>query len=142
MTSTRRSANRPNKLLCNSWLTGCPFSIPSQDSAASSSLQGTFYMDGSPAPMNDEQDRLLEQLRSEDIQVIAPVNPGMAAGAFFIHDVEAVLLEHLNSRSSCFNQEVILACAEPEELQTFLESSVVERREISILPAVGVWSRR
>jgi hypothetical protein len=59
----------------------------------------------------------LEQLWCELNQVVAPVGPGMTPGRFLIDHIEAVLLQSRHSGPGCFDQEILFAGAEPNQLQ-------------------------
>ena len=78
---------------------------------------------------------LLKQLRGEFVEVIAPVEPGVGPGRFFINDIEVVLLEHLNRGFGCFDEEVVFAGGEPNKLEIFFEFGIVERCFVTFLPA-------
>src|SRR5882757_8116601 len=57
---------------------------------------------------------LLEQLRREFVEVIAPVDPGMGARSLIEYGIEIVLLQHGHRAARGFNQEIVLARREPE----------------------------
>src|SRR6266852_1646639 len=77
---------------------------------------------------------LLEQLRREFIEVVAPVDPGVSAGRFDEDGIETMPLQHGHGAARGFNQEVVLARREPQELKTFLQFRVVQRILVSLLP--------
>src|ERR1044071_5536507 len=83
---------------------------------------------------------LLEQLRGELVEVIAPVDPGVGARGFVENGTEPVVLQHRHGATSGFNQEIVLARREPEQLKTFLQPGVVQRFLVPLLP--GRTSRR
>ena len=63
---------------------------------------------------------LLEQQRRELRQVVAPVEPGVAALGLPGGHVELVLPEHVDGRLGGLDEEVLLAAAEPDELQALV----------------------
>src|SRR5699024_2239922 len=69
--------------------------------------------------------------RRELDQVIAPVEPGVAARRLLEDGREAVLLEQLHRRPRRRDQAVILARREPEDLDALLQRRVVERRRVA-----------
>src|SRR5712692_3351874 len=78
---------------------------------------------------------LLEQLRRELIEGVAPVDPGVSAGRFVEDGVETMPLQHGHGAARGFNQEVVLARGEPQELKTFLQLGVLQRILVSLLPS-------
>ena len=58
--------------------------------------------------------RLLEQLRSELVQIFAPVGPGVSAGALLKYRLVAVLLEQLHGGLGGGQQEIVFAGGEPK----------------------------
>src|SRR5262249_50086082 len=83
---------------------------------------------------------VLEEHRRELRQVVAPVEPGVAAVGLLVGHVELVLLEHVDGRLRGLDQEVLLAAPEPDELQAVLERCVVERGLVRVFP-LGAGSR-
>ena len=57
---------------------------------------------------------LLEQLRSELPEILAPIDPGVRAFRFLVNNVEPVLLEHRHRGAGRFDEEIVLAGGEPE----------------------------
>src|SRR3954463_2441920 len=64
---------------------------------------------------------LLKEFRGEFVEVIAPIDPGVAAGGLFINDVKAMLFEHIDGGFGSFDEEIIFTGGEPDELESFLE---------------------
>ena len=81
---------------------------------------------------------VLEQLWGELIQVVSPVGPSVTTGGFLIHHVEIVLLQRRHSSPSGFNQKIVLASAEPDQLQPFFELGVVQGITLLFFPS---WPR-
>ena len=77
---------------------------------------------------------LLEQQRGELREVVTPVDPRVAAGAFLEDRREAVLLQHLDGVPGVRHQAVGHARAQPDELRAFLERRVVEIGKMGGLP--------
>ena len=67
-------------------------------------------------------------------EIIPPVDPGVAARAFLGNDLELVLLEHGGGGIGGLEQEVFLAAAEPDQMQAFFESGVVQSRPVAVYP--------
>src|SRR5687767_8123137 len=81
--------------------------------------------------------RSLEQQRRELRQVVAPVQPGMAALALDVLRREAMPLEQFDRGSRRLDQEIVLASAQPEQLEPLLGSRVVEHGEMTFLPGLA-----
>ena len=77
---------------------------------------------------------LLEQQRGELREVVAPVDPRVAAGTFLEDRREAVLLQHLDGVPGVRHQAIGHARAQPDELRAFLERRVVEIGKMGGLP--------
>src|SRR6266850_4602844 len=63
----------------------------------------------------------------------------MAAGGFLIDRIETVLLQHRDGAARAFNDEVIDAGAEPDQLQPFLQFGIIEGLPMLLLES---WARR
>ena len=71
--------------------------------------------------------RYLEQLRSERVEVVTPVDPGVGAGRFFVDHVIGVLPEQIDGGPGGVDEKVFLARGEPEELESFLGLGVIPK---------------
>src|SRR5262249_25118372 len=77
----------------------------------------------------------LEKLRCELVQIVAPIDPRMAAIAFARDRREAALLEQFHRAAAGAEQEVILADAHPEQPQSLFQVGVVELGLLSLNPS-------
>src|SRR5205814_2881799 len=87
-------------------------------------------------PLIRSRARSLEQLRRELVQVVLPVDPGVAALAFLEDRVQAQLLQQIHRLAGLVEQEILRAGAEPEHLQALLRPGVVELALILLFPVV------
>jgi hypothetical protein len=58
----------------------------------------------------------------------------VSAGRFGKHGIETMPLQHGHGAARGFNQEVVFARGEPQELETFLQLGVGQRILVSLLP--------
>src|SRR5215467_4075083 len=63
---------------------------------------------------------LLKQLRREFVQIVAPVDPGVASRALLENSLEVVLPQQFYSRSGRADEAIIRSSAEPNEPKSFL----------------------
>src|SRR5580765_6754643 len=76
----------------------------------------------------------MEQLWGELAKVIAPVDPGVAAGRLLVNRVETMFFEHLHGGLGVVQQKIFLAGAEPQERKALLELGVVEFGGVAFFP--------
>src|SRR5262249_28175639 len=81
---------------------------------------------------------LLEQLGCELVEVLLPVDPGVAAGSLLEGRSETVLFEQLDGLTGPGQQEVLLAGGEPQELQPLPGVGFVEPLRVVLLPVLGL----
>src|SRR5688572_32316957 len=76
----------------------------------------------------------LEEQRRELTEILAPVDPRVAAGRLLVRDAEAVTVEHGDCRARRLDQEVVLARREPHELEPAPLRRVVELGAMPVFP--------
>ena len=77
---------------------------------------------------------LLKKQRREFLEIIPPVDPGMAAGGFFLDHVERMSLEHARGFLGRFQQKIFLAASEPNQSRAGFEVGLIEGGLVVIFP--------
>ena len=81
---------------------------------------------------------LLEQLRREDVEVVAPVDPRVPTGALLKDHIETMLLEHVDRSSRRRDKTIVFPGAEPHQLEALLEHRIIKRCKIAVLPTIWI----
>src|SRR5258706_6693198 len=76
-----------------------------------------------------------KKLRGEFVEVIAPVNPGVAACALLVDGIETVALEQVHRLARARHQKIGGAGSEPEQLLRLLPLSVIQFSLVLLFPA-------
>jgi len=79
---------------------------------------------------------LLEQLRREDVEVVAPVDPCVPAGALLKDHIETMLLEHVDRSSRCRDKTIVFPGTEPHQFEALLERRIIKRCKIAVFPTI------
>src|SRR5262249_47723371 len=81
----------------------------------------------------------MEQLRRELIEIVAPVDPGVAAAADVHLVLDAVLVQQLGEGLGALDEEVLVADADREQLDVLVDLiGLLEERLVALLELPGV----